>query len=413
MTAESHVALRDGSTLRLRPLAPDDAAWIGTLHRLVSADRDATFLRLLPSTPDHVRRVVDADPGLALALVGETGGRPCAVATYRRVADGSDRADVAIAVDDAVRGRGIGTRLLETLAAIARTHGVRTFLADLGGQNDAMLRVLADSGFDVERHRQAGTLAVEMSLEPTPAHDAQVELRAQVAATASLRAFFEPAAVAVVGASDTPGKIGSAIFNNLQDHRYAGRLVAVHPTLTRVGGLPAYPRLTSVPHPVDLAVICVPAVHVRAVVDDAVAHGVKALVVITAGFSEIGGEGATLEDEIVATVRRAGMRMVGPNCMGLVNTDPGVRLNATFSPIYPPAGRLAMSTQSGALGMAILDYARQEDIGLSTFVSIGNKADVSANDLLQYWAGDDRTDVVLLYVESFGNPRKFSQIARR
>ena len=189
--------------------------------------------------------------------------------------------------------------------------------------------------------------------------------------------------------------------------------MAIHPTLDRIGDVAVYPRLTAVPHPVDLAIVCVPATSVGVVVDDCIAHGVKALVIITAGFSEIGPEGAALEADLVARIRRAGVRLVGPNCMGLLNTDPAVSLNATFSPVYPPTGRVAMSTQSGALGLAILDYARQHDIGLSTFVSIGNKADVSANDLLQYRAGDDRTDVILLYLESFGNPRKFSQIARR
>ena len=408
-----HVALRDGSTLFVRPLQPADAGWLGSLQRLVTADRDAAFFRLLPSTPDHVGQVVGASPAEAAALVGELAGAPCGVATYRRRADATGQADVAIAVVDAMRGRGIGTRLLEAVAVLARRHDIRTFVADLGSGGDAMLRVLADSGFDVDRHRRAGALSVEMSLEPTAAHDERVAIRAQVSATASLRAFFEPAAVAVVGASRSPGKIGSAILGNLRRHGFAGRLVAVHPTLSEIDGTPAYPSLTAVPHPIDLAVVCVPSRQVRAVVDDAVAHGVKALVVITAGFSEVGAEGAALEDEIVATVRRAGIRLVGPNCMGLVNTDPAVRLDATFSPVHPPAGRLAMSTQSGALGMAILDYAAGQDIGLSTFVSIGNKADVSANDLLQYWAGDERTGVVLLYLESFGNPRKFSQIARR
>lgn len=413
MPVESHVALRDGSTLRLRPLAPGDDEWLGGLDSLVAADRNAAFMRLLPSTPGHVARVVEARPAEAFALVAELAGRPCAVATYRRHAHAPDRAEVAIAVADAVQGRGIGTRMLERLAAIARDHGLAAFEAELGGSHDAMLRVLADSGFDVGRHRDAGVLNVEISLEPTPELEARLAARAQVAATASLKAFFAPAAVAVIGASDRRGKIGSEVLHNLREHGFTGRLAAVHPRLDQIDDVPAYPRVTAVPHPVDLAVVCVPAASVRSVVDDCVAHGVKALVVITAGFSETGPEGAALEAEITGVLRRAGARVVGPNCMGLLNTDPSVRLNATFSPVYPPAGRLAMSTQSGALGLAILDYARQHGIGLSTFVSIGNKADVSANDLLQYWAGDDRTDVILLYLESFGNPRKFSQIARR
>src|SRR6185436_13458068 len=171
--------------------------------------------------------------------------------------------------------------------------------------------------------------------------------------------------------------------------------------------------VTSVPGDVDLAVICVPCAQVSASVDDCIAKGVKALVVISAGFGETGGTGRALEGQILEKVRRAGIRMIGPNCMGIINTDRAVRLNATFSPVAPIDGRVAMSTQSGALGLAILDYVRQLNLGISTFVSVGNKADVSGNDLIQYWAEDDRTDVILLYLESFGNPRKFGEIARR
>jgi acetyl coenzyme A synthetase (ADP forming)-like protein len=410
---DSDVVLRDGSTLRLRSLAPGDEAWLGSIDRLVSADRNAAFVRLLPSTPEHVSRVVGAAPEDAFALVGELAGRPCAVATYRRRPDGSGRAEVAIAVADAVQGRGIGTRMLETLADIGRDHGLEAFESELGGSHDVMKRVLSDSGFDMGAHLDGGVVNVAISLEPTPQLEARIAARAQVAATASIKAFFKPEAVAVIGASATRGKIGSEVLHNLRERGYRGRLVAVHPALDRIGDVAAYPRVTDVPHAVDLAIVCVPAPVVGSVVDDCIAHGVKALVIITAGFSEIGPDGAALEADILARIRRAGVRLVGPNCMGLLNTDPAVSMNATFSPVYPPPGRIAMSTQSGALGLAILDYARQQDIGLSTFVSIGNKADVSANDLLQYWAGDSQTEVILLYLESFGNPRKFSQIARR
>jgi len=410
---DSDVVLRDGSTLRLRSLVPGDEAWLGAVDSLVSADRNAAFVRLLPSTSEHVERVVNARPEEAFALVGEVAGKPCAVATYRRWPDRPDRAEVAIAVAEAVQGRGIGTHMLETLADIGREHGLEAFESELGGSHDAMKRVLSDSGFDMGAHLDGGVVNVAISLEPTPELEARIAARAQVAATASIRSFFRPEAVAVIGASARRGKIGSEVLQNLKGHGYKGRLVAINPTLDQIDGVPAYARVTDVPHSIDLAVVCVPAPAVGAVVDDCIAHGVKALVIITAGFSEIGPEGAVLEADLVARIRRAGVRLVGPNCMGLLNTDPVVSMNATFSPVYPPTGRIAMSTQSGALGLAILDYARQQEIGLSTFVSIGNKADVSANDLLQYWAGDPQTDVILLYLESFGNPRKFSQIARR
>ena len=228
-----------------------------------------------------------------------------------------------------------------------------------------------------------------------------------------LTAFFEPGVVAVIGASRERNKIGTEILHNLLATDFAGSIVPVHPTATEIFGLKTYPRVTDIPAPVDLAIVVVPAAQVEAVVDDCLAKGVTAICIISAGFGESSDEGRAIEQRIVAKARAAGCRIIGPNCMGLLNTDPQVQLNATFSPIYPPAGHVAMSTQSGALGLAILDYAKKLNIGISSFVSVGNKADVSGNDLLSYWETDPRTSVILLYLESFGNPDKFSRIARR
>ncbi len=235
----------------------------------------------------------------------------------------------------------------------------------------------------------------------------------EIQATSDLAAFFEPRVVAVIGASREAQKIGTEILRNLLSTGFAGRLVPVHPTASVLLGLQAYPRVSAIPGPVDLAVIAVPAAHVETVLDDCLAKNVQAICIISAGFGECGEDGRKREHAIVAKARRAGCRVVGPNCMGLLNTDPAVSLNATFSPVFPPAGNVAMSTQSGALGLAILDYARKLNIGISSFVSVGNKADVSGNDLLRYWETDARTSVILLYLESFGNPDKFSRIARR
>ena len=232
-------------------------------------------------------------------------------------------------------------------------------------------------------------------------------------AATELRSLFRPRVVAVVGASRERNKIGSAILHNLVTTRFTGTIVPVHPVAPELFGLRAYPRVTDIPMAVDLAIVAVPAAHVEAVVDDCIAKGVRAICIITAGFGECGEEGRSRERAIVAKARAAGCRVVGPNCMGLLNTDPAVMLNATFSPVYPPAGNVAMSTQSGALGVAILDYAKKLKIGISSFVSVGNKADVSGNDLLQYWEADPQTSVILLYLESFGNPSKFSRLARR
>lgn len=229
----------------------------------------------------------------------------------------------------------------------------------------------------------------------------------------TLAPFFEPACVAVVGASRERNKIGSEILHNLVATGFTGVVVPVHPTADTIQGLKAYPRVADIPTPVDLVVIVVPAAQVPAVVDDCLVKQVAAICIISAGFGECSAEGRAIERDMVRKIRGAGCRLIGPNCMGLLNTDPRFALNATFSPVYPPAGVVAMSTQSGALGLAILDYARQLNIGISSFVSVGNKADVSGNDLLQYWETDPRTAVILLYLESFGNPSKFSHLARR
>lgn len=229
----------------------------------------------------------------------------------------------------------------------------------------------------------------------------------------ALTPFFEPSCVAVVGASRERNKIGSEVLHNLVATGFTGAVVPVHPSAGTIQGLTAYPRVADIPSAVDLAVIVVPAAQVPAAVDDCLAKHVPAICIISAGFGECGEEGRAVEREMVRKIRNAGSRLIGPNCMGLLNTDARFALNATFSPVYPPAGGVAMSTQSGALGLAILDYARQLNIGISTFVSVGNKADVSGNDLLLYWETDPSTAVILLYLESFGNPSKFSRIARR
>ena len=239
------------------------------------------------------------------------------------------------------------------------------------------------------------------------------EMRDRAAATASLRPFFRPRSVAVVGASRDPSSIGYRLLDALVTNHFQGPVYPVNPKASVIGGIRAYPTVRDLPEPVDLAVIAVPREAVPAVVDDCAARGVQAIVVITAGFAEVGDEGRALQQQLADKVRGYGMRMVGPNCMGLLNTDPNVQINATFAPVFPPQGRVALSSQSGALGLAILELSRRRRLGLSTFVSVGNKADVSTNDLLQYWEEDEATGVILLYLESFGNPRRFARIARR
>ena len=409
-SAGTDVLLRNGTTLRVREARAGDEPAIGWLwEHLSAASRRFRFLATPPE--DWLARLVAAGDDGALCLIGETRDRTVAIATCSRDPRRPDRAEAAFAVADELQGLGVGTRLLELLADEARRHDVRWFDADVLVENQRMLQVFADSGFAMTQRLDAGVIRVALDISRSPDASARALARAQVAATASIRPLLEPRSVAVVGASRSRGKIGSEILHNLRATGFTGRLWAVHPSAVEIDGVPARSSLRDLPEPVDLVVVCVPAPLVAAVVDDAVAAGARGLVVISAGFSETGEAGRREEAALLDAVRRAGIRLVGPNCMGVLNTNPDVKLNATFSPIFPPAGNVAMSTQSGALGLAILDYASRLGIGISSFASIGNKADVSTNDLLLYWADDPRTDVILLYVESFGNPLKFGQIA--
>ena len=408
------VVLRDGSTIHLRPIrTDDDARLLDMLHRMSA---EALYYRFM-SVPklDHakIQELVRTDSERQRVLVGECAGMIVGTAGYYVNARTPERAEVAFAVADAWRGRGVGTRLLECLAEIARPAGIRIFDAYVLGENHRMIEVFRESGFAVTRELDHGVFHVSLQLEHSAHFAERAAERSQYAAAASMRPFFEPAVVAVIGAKRTRGRNGSEILHNLIASGFSGALVPVHPDAREIEGLPAVARVSDVEGPVDLAIIAVPAAKVPAAVDDCIAKGVKALVVISAGFAETGGPGSALETQVLEKIRAAGIRMIGPNCMGIINTDPAVRLNATFSPVYPPTGRVAFSTQSGALGLAILEYVARRQLGMSTFASIGNKADVSSNDLIQYWANDERTDVILLYLESFGNPRKFSQIARR
>jgi acetyl coenzyme A synthetase (ADP forming)-like protein len=406
------VVLRDGTTLWLRPIRSGDRA--GLQRFLAQLSPDSVYFRFFNPRPDPavIDRLLASDGDNDFALIAECGGTIVALAQYSRFKNDPARAEAAFLVADAMQGRGVGTRLLEQLAEHARARGVGTFHAWVMGANHRMLQVFVDSGFAVQSKSERGVIEVALSLEQTPAFQSRSAERASVAARASLRPFFEPTSVAVVGASRERGTVGAEIVNNLRSTGYRGAIYPVHLTAPEIQGLPAYRRLTDIPGAVDLAVIVVPAAAVADVARDAAAKHVKALVVISAGFSETGAEGRAREAELLGVVRDAGMRMIGPNCMGLLNADPATLLNATFSPVFPPAGRVAFSTQSGALGLAILEYARRVNLGISTFASIGNKADVSSNDLIQYWADDDQTAVILLYLESFGNPRRFGQLAR-
>jgi acetyl coenzyme A synthetase (ADP forming)-like protein len=348
-----------------------------------------------------------------LVVTRRTEGAERVVAVGSYVASGEKSAEVAFAVEDRLQGQGLGTQLLERLALLATRAGIVRFWAVTQMDNRGMIEVFRRSGYPLNERTERGYLELDFSVLPTQESVHSSEMRDRVFTAASLRWFFRPNAVAVVGASRDPSSIGFRILEALVLNRFAGPVYPVNPNATVVSSIRAYGSIGDLPQRVDLAVISVPRDVVLSVVDECARCGVKALVVITAGFAETDEAGRALQKELVEKVRGYGMRMVGPNCMGLLNADPAVRLNASFSPIFPPSGHIAMSSQSGALGLAVLGLAAERGLGISTFVSVGNKADVSGNDLLEYWEVDANTRVILLYLESFGNPRRFARIARR
>ena len=409
--------LRDGTVATLRPAVPEDREAVAQFFRdLTPESRRRRFFTVGEPPESLVERLCDSsdrETALTLLAVRLVNGRlqPIAVGSYISLSPGV--AEAAFAVDDRFQGKGLGTILLEHLAAAAASHGFRRFDAVTLPDNAAMLDVLHESGFEIRSKSESGQINVQLSLSPTNETVAFAERREALASAASLRPLLEPKAVAVIGASRDPASIGRRVVRALRSGGFAGPIYPVNPKATDIEGLPCYATLAAAPAGVDLAVVAVPRSLVLGVVDDCAAAGVKSLVVITAGFAEAGEEGRALQQQLVEKVRGHGLRMVGPNCMGLLNATPEVRLNASFSPLMPPSGDVSLSSQSGALGLAILELAAERQVGLSTFVSVGNKADVSSNDLLQYWEADPHTSVILLYLESFGNPRRFARLARR
>ncbi len=410
--------LRDGESLLVRAIRPDDKPRLVDLFRRMSprSIRHRFMGAKSELSPDELAYLTEVDfrSHVALVAISRKGGaeRIAGVGRYVWTDErGEKPAEAAFTVADADQGRGIGTILLEHLAAIAAAGGVAWFQAEVEADNAAMLEVFEESGFAVGRSLDSGVFHVTFPTRGTERFLAASLERERRAAAESVRALFEPRSVAVVGASARPATIGRALIDNLVRAGFAGPIYPVHPTATEIAGRPCFASLAACPGPVDLAVIAVPARAVEATIEEAARIGVRGAVVISAGFAEIGGDGRAVEKRLHEIARASGMRMVGPNCMGLLNTDPAVSLDVTFSPVAPPPGNVSMLSQSGALGLAIIDHARRLDIGIAQFISVGNKADVSGNDLLSYWMDDARTQVIALYLESLGNPRKFARIA--
>ena len=411
-TDPGHDALAaDGTIVRIRHVVPTDRDGLATLYGRTSDEN--LYRRFLGGGRsgighelDRLTRPVDADHVAVLAQERE---RVLGVAAYERLPDPGS-AEFAVLVDDADHGRGVGTLLLEELAAIARRHGIRDLVGDVLAANGPMLTVARHLGPGLDIRRDLDVL--EIHLSTVDGDNAALEARNRQAERHSLTPLLAPRAIAVIGAGRSPHGIGHAVLEGLSAGGFTGPVYPVNPNATEVAGVPAYPSVSAIGRPVDLAIVAVPA----AAVLDAIVHcgqfGVRAAVVLSSGFGEDGDAGKAAQAELVRTARRYGIRLVGPNCLGVLNTDPAVRMRATFAAATPPAGGLAVGSQSGAVGITILDHATRTGVGLSSFVSLGNKADVSGNDLLSYWYDDPATRAVALYLESVGNPRRFARIAR-
>ncbi|MEE4596961.1 GNAT family N-acetyltransferase [Streptomyces sp. DSM 41524] len=434
---EADVVLRDGGTAQIRPITTDDAQRLVSFYERVSDEsKYYRFFAPYPRLSDRdVHRFTHHDYVDRVGLAAIVGDEFIATVRYDRI-DGrgmpaaapADEAEVAFLVQDAHQGRGVASALLEHIAAVARERGIRRFAAEVLPANNKMIKVFTDAGYTQKRSFEDGVVRLEFDLEPTDRSLAVMRAREQRAEARSVQRLLAPGSVAVIGTSRAPGGVGRTVLRNLLDGGFTGRVHAVNHAfpddMTRLEpeGVPAHRSLRAIEEPVDLAVVAVPAERVPAVVAECGDHGVQGLVVLSAGYAESGGEGRDRQRDLVRQARSYGMRVIGPNAFGVINTADGVRLNASLSPQLPNPGRLGLFTQSGAIGIALLSGLNRRGAGLaslagiagiSTFVSAGNRADVSGNDLLQYWYDDPLTDVVLMYLESIGNPRKFTRLARR
>lgn len=408
------VELRDGMTVRVRPVLSDDVEALEAFVEGLSpeARRQRFFGTVDPA--GVAKDMAAADGSDHHGLVALTGVPERIVGHAHYVRDPTRPvAEAAFAVADRMQGQGLGTLLLAHLAERAHAEGIATFEAVTMRGNRRMVDMFRASGFPVEVQTVDGERLVRFPTSLSPAAVAAFEARERVAVAAMVRRLLAPASVVVVGASRSRGTVGGEVLHHLREGGYTGRLYAVNHSAAEVQGMPAYATVDDLPDPVDLAVIAVPGAAVLEVVRACARRGVRSLVVLSAGFAEVGAAGAARQRELVDICRATGMRLVGPNCLGALNTAPATRLNATFAMDMPPAGGVGMLSQSGGLGIALLEGARDLGIGISSFVSVGNKADVSGNDLLRYWEQDEATNVAVLYLESFGNPRRFAEVARR
>jgi acetate---CoA ligase (ADP-forming) len=412
---EAEVATRDGSLVHIRPVRPADADGLQAfLEALPPEDRYLRFFSFGNNLARTARDETNVDYVTSLGLLATAGPDQRIVGHGLYVPGGHQCAEVAFAIARDYQGHGLATILLGQLAEAARRNGIQMFEAVVLGENQRMLRVFRESGFPVKTQLDGTTVRVLFPTSLSPDALARFDQREETAASNALQRFLYPRSVAVIGASRNPSAVGGAVLRNLISGGFCGPIYPINPAATIIQSITAYASVERTPGPVDLAVIAVPADKVVQAAEECGRKGVAALVVLSAGFAELGDVGKRREAELLRVCAEHGMRLIGPNCIGIINTDPQTPLNATFGPLMPSPGRIGLATQSGAIALAAIDFAgvRDPGAGFSSVVSMGNKADISGNDLLGYWHTDPRTDVILLYLESFGNPRKFARLAR-
>ncbi|MBV9001850.1 MAG: GNAT family N-acetyltransferase, partial [Solirubrobacterales bacterium] len=410
---EADIVLRDGATVHVRPVRADDGEAMRAFLDSVSADSISLRFFGTPNLNWATEWSVDVDYSDRFGLVVETGDPSVIVAHAAYVRIDRERAEVAFLVADAWQRHGISTILLAHLAEVAEQHGFSTLFAQVLPNNHRMITVFRESGFPVRLRSTPDALEVEVPTSLSSAAVERFDERERIGAVAAVRSFLEPSSVAVIGASRQRGTIGGEILHNLLTAEFDGPVYAVNDKAEAVQSLPAFRSVEDIPGGVELAIVAVPAEQVVGAAHRCAAAGARSLLVISSGFAETGAGGARRQHELVEVCRAAGIRVVGPNCLGVLNTSPRVRLNATFAAPAAVPGGVGFMSQSGGLGIAIIEAASHLGIGLSSFVSVGNKSDLSGNDFLQYWEQDRDTKLALLYLESFGNPRKFARIARR
>ncbi|MFE3942527.1 GNAT family N-acetyltransferase [Streptomyces sp. NPDC059118] len=423
---EADVVLRDGGTARIRPITTDDAERLVSFYEQVSDEsKYYRFFAPYPRLSDRdVHRFTHHDYVDRVGLAVTVGGEFIATVRYDRIDERgrpasapADEAEVAFLVQDAHQGRGVASALLEHIAAVARERGIRRFAAEVLPANNKMIKVFRDAGYTQQRSFEDGSVHLTLDLEPTAESLAVQRGREQRAEARSVQRLLAPGSVAVIGVGRTPGGVGRTVLRNVLGAGFTGRTYAVNRSFAAdqatIDGVPAHRSIGEIGEPVDLAVVAVPADRVPEAVADCGEQGVQGLVVLSAGYAEWGAEGRERQRELVRQARSYGMRIIGPNAFGLINNAETVRLNASLAPEPPAPGRIGLFTQSGAIGIALLSGLYRRGAGLSTFISAGNRADISGNDFLQYWYEDPDTDVALLYLESLGNPRKFTRLARR